>query len=258
LKGVNKVSKNTLNKDQVSQDDLDILCFGAHPDDVEIGMAGTIRKHVELGFKVGICDLTMAELSSNGTVTKRQEEAEKAAEILGVTERINLGFPDRGLEMNRDVLATIVSVIREYKPTVVFIPYEDDRHPDHGMTSKMIEEAIFTATIRKYQWGGDQEEEPHRVTQVYYYFINGFSKPQVIVDITKCFDVKRKALLAYESQFNEMEGGVQTRLNTGFLDVIEGRDKLFGKMLDVTYAEGFMVKEPILISHLIPDSVKGE
>jgi bacillithiol biosynthesis deacetylase BshB1 len=242
----------------LNDEKLDILCFGAHPDDVEIGMAGTIRRHVDLGFKVGICDLTMAELSSNGTVTKRQEEAEKSAQILGVKERVNLGFPDRGLEFNRDVLGTIVSVIRQYKPEVVFIPYEDDRHPDHGMTTKLIEEAIFTATIRKYQKGGDQEEQPHRVTQVYYYFINGFAKPQVIVDITKYMDAKRDALLAYESQFKPTSDGVETRLNKGFLDVIEGRDRLFGKLLDLPYAEGFMIKEPILISHLVPDSAKGK
>lgn len=240
-----------------NENNLDILCFGAHPDDIEIGMAGTIRKHVDLGFKVGLCDLTMAELSSNGTVTKRIEEADQAAEILGVSERINLGFPDRGLELNRDVLATIVSTIREYRPKVVFIPYEDDRHPDHGKTARLVEEAIFTATIRKYQWSGDQDEEPHKVTQVYYYFINGFAKPHVIVDTSKHIEIKREALLAYKSQFMPSTDSVKTRLNTDFLDVIEGRDRLFGKLLDVPYAEGFMVKEPILISHLIPDSIKG-
>lgn len=241
-----------------NENNLDILCFGAHPDDIEIGMAGTIRKHVELGFKVGLCDLTMAELSSNGTVTKRIEEADQAATILGVQERINLGFPDRGLELNRDVIATIVSTIREYRPKVVFVPYEDDRHPDHGITSKLVEEALFTATIRKYQWGGDQNEEPHKVTQVYYYFINGFAKPHIIVDITDHIETKRAALLAYKTQFKPASDGVKTRLNSGFIDVIEGRDRLFGKMLDIPFAEGFMVKEPILISHLITDATKGE
>jgi bacillithiol biosynthesis deacetylase BshB1 len=241
----------------MNNDRLDILCFGAHPDDVEIGMAGTIRKHVDLGFKVGICDLTMAELSSNGTVTQRQKEAEQAAEILGVTERINLGFPDRGLEANRDVLGKVVSVIRKYQPKVVFLPFEEDRHPDHGMTTKLVEEAIFTATIRKYQWSSEEEEQAHKVTQVYYYFINGMSKPHLMVDITPYMEDKRKSLLAYESQFDAGANRVTTRLNQGFIEVVEGRERWFGKMIDVSYAEGFKVKEPILISNLIPDSDNG-
>lgn len=241
----------------MGSEQLDLLCFGAHPDDVEIGMGGTIRKHVELGFKVGICDLTMAELSSNGTVTERQKEAEKSAEILGVSKRINLGFPDRGLELNRDVLGSIVHIIREYKPIVIFVPYEDDRHPDHGMTTRIIEEALFTATIRKYQWSAAEKQSPHRVTQTYYYFINGFNKPNVIVDISAHIDVKRQALLAYQSQFTNQENGVKTRLNTGFIDVLEGREKLFGKILDMPYAEGFMVKEPIIMTHFVPESPKG-
>jgi bacillithiol biosynthesis deacetylase BshB1 len=238
----------------MNHEHLDILCFGAHPDDVEIGMAGTIRKHVDLGFKVGICDLTMAELSSNGTVTQRQKEAEVAAELLGVSERINLGFPDRGLELSRDVLGKIVSIIRTYKPKVIFLPYEDDRHPDHGLTTRFVEEAIFTSTLQKYRWSGEADEKPHKVTQVYYYFINGISKPQVMVDISAYREVKQQSLLAYESQFNQQKGNVETRLNNDFLEVVVGREKWFGKMIEVAYAEGFMVKEPILISHLIPFS----
>ena len=203
----------------MNSDKLDILCFGAHPDDVEIGMAGTIRKHVDLGFKVGICDLTLAELSSNGTVTQRQREAEKAAEILGVLERINLGFPDRGLELSRDILGKIVSVIRQYKPTVVFLPYEHDRHPDHGKTTSIVEEAIFTANIRKFQGYGDMNEEPHKVTQIYYYFINGLAKPQLLVDISSYAEVKKESLQAYTSQFVTSENSIATRLNSDFIAV---------------------------------------
>jgi len=235
---------------------LDILCFGAHPDDVEIGMAGTIKKHVDLGYKVGICDLTMAELSSNGTVTQRQKEADEAASILGVTKRLNLGFPDRGLENSRDVLGKIVSVIRKYRPTIVFLPFEEDRHPDHGMTTRLVEEAIFTSTIRKFQWSGE-EEQPHKVTQVYYYFINGMSKPHLMIDTSQYAECKRRSLLAYQSQFSQGENMVSTRLNNGFIEVIEGRERWFGKMIDVEFAEGFLVKEPILITDLIPNQQQG-
>lgn len=233
---------------------VDILCFGAHPDDVEIGMGGTILNHVAQGYKVGICDLTLAELSSNGTVTQRQEEAKYAAERLGVVDRINLGFPDRGLSINKDALAHLVRVIRDAKPKLIFLPYEDDRHPDHGAVTRLVEEAIFNSGIRKYQMGSE-EQEPHKVQQIYYYFINGLHKPHVIVDITAFMAGKMEALLAYRSQFVVEEGQerTQTRLNTGFIEFIEGRDRVFGKMQQVEFAEGFMVKEPILASKLLLD-----
>lgn len=228
---------------------LDILCFGAHPDDVEIGMAGTIRKHVDEGYKIGICDLTMAELSSNGTVTSRQEEAEAAGKLLGIDVRLNLGFPDRGLEHNRDVIGSIVQTIREYQPEVIFTPYEDDRHPDHGIVTRLVEEAAFTANIRKYQWS-TEDQEPHKVNQIYYYIINGIAKPNILVDISPYMEIKKEALRKYKSQFFNSANSVETRLNSGFLEVIEGRERYFGKIAEVTYAEGFMLKEPLLISNL--------
>ncbi|MEH7899796.1 bacillithiol biosynthesis deacetylase BshB1, partial [Bacillus pumilus] len=111
---------------------LDILAFGAHSDDVEIGMGGTIAKYVKKGSRVGICDLTQAELSSNGTVESRQEEAKAAAAILGVSTRIQLTLPDRGLYVNDEAMKDIAGVIRTYKPKLIFAPYHQDRHPDHG------------------------------------------------------------------------------------------------------------------------------
>lgn len=223
---------------------LDILCFGAHPDDVEIGMGGTIAKHVAMGYKVGICDLTKAELSSNGTIEERQKEAEQAARILGAESRMNLSFPDRGLSKSEDMVDNIVRLIRTYRPQVVFLPYEDDRHPDHGHATRLVEEAVFSAGIRRFQ----PELPSHHVKQVYYYFINGFSKPHLLIDISNYIKTKIDALLAYQSQFTNQGNHVETRLNTGFIDVIEGRERLFGKMKNVTYAEGFMVKEPILLA----------
>lgn len=232
---------------------LDILCFGAHPDDVEIGMSGTIIKHVQEGLSVGICDLTLAELSSNGTVEIRQKEAAVAGQVLGIKERFNLKFPDRGLQINADFIGPIVHLIRTYRPAVVCAPFDEDRHPDHNIASRLIEEAVFTANIRKFQWG-EQSTQPHAVKQLYFYLINQVKKPHLLVDTTPHFEQKKKALLAYESQFNPGDNGVQTRLTADFIDVVEGRDRLFGKMVNVRYAEGFMTREPLLIPILKLDS----
>lgn len=222
---------------------VDLLCFGAHPDDVEIGMGGTIAKHVAHGFRVGICDLTLAELSSNGTLTDRQAEAEEAAAILDVSERVNLRFQDRGLGVQPDVIRAMTATIRRLKPQVVFAPYEDDRHPDHGIVARLAKEAVFNAGIRRYE-SGLKHDEPHQVKTLYFYLINSMTKPDLLVNITDYVDVKKQALLAYRSQFISKEG-VKTRLNTGFIDALEGRDRWFGKAIQTSYAEGFKAYEAL-------------
>lgn len=129
----------------------DVLAFGAHSDDVEIGMGGTIAKFVKQEKKVMICDLTEAELSSNGTVSLRKEEAAEAARILGADKRIQLTLPDRGLIMSDQAIRSIVTIIRTCRPKAVFMPYKKDRHPDHGNAAALVEEAIFSAGIHKYK-----------------------------------------------------------------------------------------------------------
>ncbi|EGL82249.1 LmbE family protein [Caldalkalibacillus thermarum TA2.A1] len=237
-------------EESVVEETVDMLCIGAHPDDVEIGMAGTIAKHVARGYKVGIIDLSLAELSSNGTVETRQMEAEQAAQVLGVKQRVNLKFPDRGLTDRETIIGSLVQLIRRWRPQVVFAPYDQDRHPDHNHTAQWIEEAVFTANIGKYQWD-EERQAPHQVRQVYYYFINSVAKPDIVVDITDQMEIKKKALHAYRSQFEQAEGRVSTRLNTGFIGAIEGRERLFGSMINVPYAEGFMVKAPLALPQLI-------
>lgn len=228
---------------------LDALCFGAHPDDVEIGMAGSIIKWTSAGKKIGICDLTLAELSSNGTVTQRQEEAEEASKILGTSVRINLGFPDRGIEKSKEALSLITKTIRKYKPKTVFLPIELDRHPDHGQVTRIVEEGIFNAGIHKYELTGDAFE-PYRPAQVIYYHINALEKPHLLVDISDVYEEKQKALLAYKSQFIQQQGGVSTRLNQSFMDVIKSRDVWFGHLKGYQYAEGFMIKDPLVLEFL--------
>jgi N-acetylglucosamine malate deacetylase 1 len=225
---------------------LDMLAIGAHPDDVEIGMGGSIAKYANKGFKIGICDLTKAELSSNGTVSVRQEEAKRAGEILGVAKRIQLTLPDRGLYLTDSAIQSIVTIIRENQPKIIFVPYFEDRHPDHGHCARLVEEAVFSAGIRKYK---DTLDLPsHRVQSIYYYMINGFHKPDFVIDISNTIDKKLTSLRAYESQFEKSLGSMETPLTNGYIESVESRERLYGKEVGVMYAEGFKTKNPILLS----------
>lgn len=223
---------------------MHMLAFGAHPDDVEIGMGGTIAKYAQQGYDIGICDLTLAELSSNGTIHTRQQEAKRAADILGVRTRIQLQLPDRGLTIQKEHIDPIVTVIRTYRPRIVFAPYWEDRHPDHGQCAKLVEEAVFSATIRRYG-----ELPPHRVQAVYFYMINGFHRPQFVIDISDTIDKKLASLRAYESQFERMSGSVDTPLTNGYIETVESRERLFGKEVGVSFAEGFISKKPLILVH---------
>ncbi|RSK27409.1 bacillithiol biosynthesis deacetylase BshB1 [Bacillus sp. HMF5848] len=230
---------------------LDILAFGAHADDVEIGMAGSIAKWVAKGYKIGICDLTEAELSSNGTVSLRKNEAAEAAEILQLDLRLNLGLPDRGLYVTDEAIRKVVSVIRKYKPTIVFAPYPIDRHPDHGHCAQLVKEAVFSAGIRKYEVEG---ETAHRIKDMHYYMINGFHKPSFLVDISDYMDTKITALMAYKSQFTKSEGAVETPLTNQYIPTIKARETLFGKEAGVLFAEGFKTDKPLLVEDLLKET----
>lgn len=225
---------------------LDILVFGAHPDDAEIGMGGTIAKHVEAGRLVGICDLTFAEMSSNGTVALRKEEAEAAAKVLGLSVRSNLGLPDRGLSVSKEQVDEITLAIRKYRPRVVFAPYYKDRHPDHVTCGQMVKEAVFNAKLRNYL---PDTLPAHQVDHFYYYFINEVAQASVVVDISNQYSRKVDALKAYRSQFMVEAGQkdyVATPLNNGYLEHIEWRDRLLGQQTKVKYAEGFVSELPFL------------
>jgi N-acetylglucosamine malate deacetylase 1 len=224
---------------------LDILAFGAHADDVEIGMGGTIAKYASEGKRIGICDLTKAEMSSNGTVETRMQEAEKAAGILGVKVRKALDLPDRGLFLKEEYIKKIVEVIRFYRPAIVFAPYFDDRHPDHGSCARLVEEAVFSAAVRKFGENGGLN--PHRPDTLYFYMINGFHKPDFVVDISNEMTKKIEALNAYESQFTKGTSTFDTPLVNGYIESVEAREKLFGKEVGVEFAEGFLSKKPLLI-----------
>jgi len=226
---------------------VDILAFGAHADDVEIGMAGSLAKWAANGKKIIICDLTEAELSSNGNVDSRRKEASKAADLLGAVERVNLYLSDRGLFLTEAHIRKISNVIRKYKPRVIFAPYHNDRHPDHGNCYRLVEEAFFSAGIRKYEVEGNLP--PHKAIYLYQYMINGFDSPDFVVDITDYINKKVEALQAYQSQFFINKGGVQTPLTEGYIESVTARDKLFGKEVGVGFAEGFLSSKPLLLNN---------
>ena len=229
------------------QREIDILAFGAHADDVEIGMGGTIAKFAASGKRIVICDLTQAEMSSNGTIHTRMEEAKNAGEALGIMHRINAYLPDRGLLLKEEYISRIASIIRIYQPKLIFVPYEIDRHPDHGNCAKLVEEACFSAGERKFI--DERDQQPHRVENIYYYMINGFHKPDFAVDVTAFIEAKTEGLKAYKSQFEMTESSYKTPLVDDYIESIIARDKMIGKEVGVRYAEGFFSKKPLLLSH---------
>ncbi|WP_409178656.1 bacillithiol biosynthesis deacetylase BshB1 [Brevibacillus fortis] len=228
---------------------LDILAIGAHPDDVEIGAAGSLILAAKEGKRVGILDLTFAELSSNGTVERRQQEAAAADHVMGVAARYNFGLPDRGLEAVREsAIERVVKLIRETRPAIVLAPYFADRHPDHESVSRIVREAVFNAGIRKYL--PEPSLPAYRPSQFLYYFINSTVTPQVVVDITAVYPQKMEALRCYRSQFELEEGSVQTPLTNGYLESVEYRERLFGQQAGVAYAEGFVSAAPYVLKSL--------
>ncbi|OYD09690.1 bacillithiol biosynthesis deacetylase BshB1 [Paludifilum halophilum] len=233
------------------QETVDILAFGAHPDDVEIGAAGILAKHADLGQRTAICDLTNGELSSNGDVETRKREADRAASVLHLKGRYRMGFPDRGLRATSEQVEAMVRLIRRLKPRVVLAPFWKDRHPDHTACSHLVKEAVFDAAIRKK--AAEDGVAPHRVDRVYFYFINQVDTADVIVDISEVYRRKKEAILAFESQFVPGPGRVETPLNRpNYLSMVEGRDQLWGHQIGTVYGEGLVSEGPLSLNTLIP------
>jgi bacillithiol biosynthesis deacetylase BshB1 len=227
---------------------VDLLVFGPHPDDIEIGLGGTIARHVALGLGVGLCDLTAGELASNGTVEDRLAESERAREVLGAVWRENLHWPDRGIGKNSGHLEEAVALIRRHRPRTVAVPYWSDRHPDHVAASELLTEAAFNSGLRRYQVEG----EPWKPDWVCYYFINDMVMPSFVIDVSEYYQHKREALDCYASQFRPNAGTTGTRLNAPlFRQLIESRDAQFGSLAGVQWAEGVVVREPVVCASLM-------
>jgi len=229
-------------------DRLDLLVFGPHPDDIEIGLGGTIAKHTASGHRVGLCDLTRGELGSNGTVEERAAEAEAARAVLGAAFRESLGWADGAIGGAEHVRAA-AAYIRRHRPRAIAIPHWHDRHPDHPAASETLTRAIFNSGLRRFDAGG----EPWRPDWVCYYFINDTSAPSFVVDVSAHYTIKRRALACYGSQFAPAGGGaVETRLTSPrFAQLIESRDAQFGALAGVAFAEGFVVREPVVRDGLL-------
>lgn len=223
---------------------VDLLVFGPHPDDIEIGLGGTVARHVALGFTVGLCDLTAGEMGSNGTVEERMNEAAAAANVLGCRWRENLRWPDRRIGKDPVHLEHAVAFLRRHRPRVIAVPYWSDRHPDHVAASAVLTEAAFNSGLRRYP----AEGEPWRPEWICYYFLNQAATPSFVVDVTEYYDRKREALECHASQFGtSARDTMGTRLNTPlFRQMIESRDAQFGALAGVAWAEGVVVREPIL------------
>lgn len=220
---------------------MKIVAIGAHPDDIEIGIAGMTDQWTRAGIEVVYVDLTKAELSSNGDVETRQQEASAANEVLGVR-RINLGFPDRGLSGDGSHLESIVRLIRNERPTHVLYPYEVDRHPDHASCARLVTDALFNSGIRKYL----PEVPAYRPGSVYQYMINAHVEPDVCVDISDAIEQKKKALQCYESQFTPVNG-VKTPLTDEYVERVVARERHFGSLIGVPYAEGLKRVRPYVV-----------
>jgi N-acetylglucosamine malate deacetylase 1 len=227
---------------------IDLLVFGPHPDDIEIGVGGTVAKHAARGWRVGLCDLTAGEMGSNGTVDERLAEAERARAVLGAAWRINLRLPDRAFGGDPQHIRAAVDVLRQAQPARVLIPYWSDRHPDHEAASRMLTEAVFNSGLRKYAADG----APWKTRSVCYYFINDSAPPSFVVDVSAHYETKRQALACHGSQFTPAaDSAVPTRLTSPrFRQLIESRDAQFGALAGVEYAEGFVTRAPVLLPEL--------
>jgi bacillithiol biosynthesis deacetylase BshB1 len=233
---------------------LDILVLPVHPDDAELGCAGTILKHVALGKKVGIVDLTRGELGTRGSAEIRAEEAAAAGKILGLTVRDNLGLPDGFFENTREYQLKVVSAIRKYQPEIVITNAYYDRHPDHGRANQLVEDSAFLAGLRKIETYADGvPQEAWRPKLVLHFIQDTYITPDLVIDVTAHWDKKVASIMAFGSQFYnpEWENEPQTYISSPeFLKVVEGRAIEYGKSIGVKYAEGFTSKKILGVESL--------
>ncbi|WP_297869564.1 bacillithiol biosynthesis deacetylase BshB1 [uncultured Flavobacterium sp.] len=232
---------------------LDILAFGAHPDDVELGCSGTIAKEVSLGKKVGIIDLTRGELGTRGSVEIRNSESAKASEILGVVVRDNLDMRDGFFVNDEAHQLKVIEMIRKYQPEIVLCNAVKDRHIDHGKGSKLVSDACFLSGLRqiKTELNGEAQEA-WRPKVVYHYIQWQNIEPDFVVDISEFMDKKMDSVLAYGSQFYDPNSKepVSPITSKNFLDSVKYRAQDLGRLVGVEYAEGFTTERYLAVNSL--------
>lgn len=232
---------------------LDILAFGAHPDDVELGCSGTLAKEIFLGKKVGIIDLTQGELGTRGSAKLRLEEAENARQILKAEVRENLGFADGFFKNDKEHQLEIIKIIRKYQPEIVLCNAIKDRHIDHGKGSSLVSDACFLSGLRKIET--EIEGKPQsawRPKQVYHYIQWKNIEPDFIVDISGFIQKKIESVLAYKSQFYDANSNEPTTpiSDKNFLDSVTYRARDLGRLIGVDFAEGFTTERVVATKSL--------
>ena len=227
---------------------VDILAFGVHPDDVELGCSGTLIASIAQGKKVAVVDLTRGELGTRGSAETRDAEAADAAKIIGVQARENLKMADGFFQNDEEHQRKVITVIRKYQPEIVLCNAPEDRHPDHGRSAKLVSDAAFFSGLRKIETVYQNNKQEHwRPHYVFHYIQDRYLKPDFLFDVSDHFEQKIKAILCYSTQFNSTDNSEpQTYISTpDFLDVIKARALMFGKRIGVKYAEGYLTTKMI-------------
>jgi N-acetylglucosamine malate deacetylase 1 len=229
---------------------LDILAISAHPDDVEVAAGGTLLRHVAQGRKVGLLDLTRAELSTRGNPELRSQEAETAAQLIGVAERVQLGLPDGYFDVDQKSLLKLVTQIRRYRPEIILANATDDRHPDHRRAADLVTQAVFLAGLIKVETVdpfGSSLQHPWRCKTIYHYIQDRNCRPDFVIDISPYIEKKFEAIRAYKSQFYQPDcTDPETPISCpSFFDALRGRNAMLGRQIGVEYAEAFTVQRPV-------------
>lgn len=233
---------------------LDLLVMTVHPDDAELGAGGTIAKYVAEGRRVGIIDITQGELGTRGSAEIRAAEAARAAEILGVAFRENLKLRDVFFANDEYHQMEVIKAIRRYRPEIIITNALDDRHPDHGRASKLVNDAVFLSGLRRIVTIFDgMEQEAFRPRLQLQLIQDKYVEPDIILDITPYWEIKRQSILAYTSQFNASKDSdePQTYISTpDFLSYTEGRGREFGRSIQAAFGEGFTSRKLLGVSDL--------
>ena len=240
----------------MDKDKLDLLVIAVHPDDAELGCGGTIIKHVQMGKRVGIVDLTRGELGTRGTAESRAEEAADAARILGLSARENLGLRDGFFRNDEPHQLEVIRAIRKYRPEIIISNALFDRHPDHGRAGDLVNDSVFLAGLRKIETttedGGMQQ--PHRPRLLLQLIQDYYIKPDIAIDVTDCWEGKISAIKAYRSQFHSetyQSDEPETYISKpDFMEYVEGRAREYGKYIGATYAEGFTCRRLLGVDDL--------
>ncbi len=229
--------------------ELDVLAFASHRDDIELTCAGTMIKLVDQGYKTGIIDLTAGEMGTRGSAEERAKEAEESAKILQLQCRENLGIPDANIEISMENKLKVVKAMRKYRPRIIFLPYWEDRHPDHAHTGQLVFEAAFIAGLSKLDTG----QPKHRPEKLIYYMCQYEFQPSFIVNVTEQHERKMAAVRCFESQIHNPDyPGEQTMISSPeYLESIEVRSRYYGWRIKKPYGEPFLMRETVEVENIM-------